>query len=111
MRFSVMRRLVAVVFILSLVYVPSRDAITQDKHAIVKKAGAAYYSLKAQGISGFKCQATPNWDKFLADNSGVGPLPDEVLKKLKMVNANVTVSDTGSPTVTPFSTDGGDIDE
>jgi len=111
MRFSIIRSVIVVTFICSLVYTPVVGVTRQDKRAIVKKAGATYYNLKALGVNGFKCEATPNWDKFLADNTGIGPLPDEMTKKLKMVLANVSVSDTGSPTVTPVSSDGADIDE
>ncbi|HZS49043.1 MAG TPA: hypothetical protein VFC63_28490 [Blastocatellia bacterium] len=83
----------------------------QDKSALLKKASAAYYTLKSQGVSGFKCVASSDWNKYIEDNLKQNPLPDAAVAKLKTVRMEVSVSDTGAPTVTAVTPDGSEIDD
>jgi hypothetical protein len=113
MNISLPFRLVMSLLIFSLAMPSLVTAQTgPDNRAIVAKATAKYYSLRVQGLSGFECKMTPDWDKFAAENiKPADPMMDVLAKKIKPVAMKVSMSMAGAPAASAFMTDGTEIDE
>lgn len=76
-------------------------AIDKDKKEVVTQARAAYYNLRAQGLTDFHCTATPNWAKLLEafrqkDQAGY----DKALSTLNQLSFAVSVNANGKTEVT-----------
>jgi hypothetical protein len=96
----------------SLVVLPVAGHNSQDKQAILKKSADAYYSLKRQGITGFECIGTPNWDRYVEENyQQGGPLAQTIIKKMKVAQVKVSMSEAGAPTADVFLTDGSETED
>jgi len=66
-------------------------ADSADKKEILKRAHAAYYNAKTQGLTEFKANVTPNWRIVLKDQLAANPAGAE--KALQMLNGiHFTVS-------------------
>lgn len=109
---SLSRRLLLAILTFSLtVPVIAGQGSGPDRLTIIKKGTAAYYSLKGQGLTGFECVATPDWDKFLAENLKNDPPAETVVRKFKLIRARVSISETGAPATSIFLTDGSQVDD
>jgi len=108
-----LRRLLLAILVFSLTVpvIAGQQGSSPDRQAIIKKGAAAYYSLKNLGLTGFECVATPDWDKFLAENLKNDPPAETLVRKFKLVRGRVSISETGAPATTIFLTDGSQVDE
>jgi hypothetical protein len=76
------KRIVAV--ILALLPLAAGEARADGKETL-EAARAAYYSLRREGLTGFTCLATPNWDGVLAARRRTDPAAAE--KTYKVLSA------------------------
>ena len=108
------RLLLAFVALALTVSVSARQGRASDKPTIIKKGPVAYYRLKSEGLIGFQCVATPDWEKFISENfktAEVEALPQSLVNKLKLLQANLSMSDTGAASTTFFLTDGSQFED
>lgn len=79
----------------------ARGADRPDKREIVKKAQAAYYSLRSHGLDGFDASVQPNWRLVLKDQLAQDPAGAE--KGLVMLNGihfKISLGQDGKVTIT-----------
>jgi hypothetical protein len=106
------RLLLAFVAFALTVPVSARQDRAPDKEPIIKKSTVAYYRLKSEGLTGFQCVATPDWEKFISENFKMAEaLPQSLVNKLKLVQANLSISDTGVLSTTFFLADGSQLED
>jgi hypothetical protein len=112
MKSNLLRRCL-LLFVIGSMAVPAiAGRNSQDKQIILRKAADAYYSLKRQGITGFECIGTPNWNKYLEENFQQGePLAQTFTRRMKIAQAKVSMSEAGAPTADMVLTDGSEIDD
>jgi hypothetical protein len=71
------------------------------KLEVLKKARASYYSLKSEGMSGFRCDMTPNWASLLEEQHKTDPAAiDAAIARLKQLHFSVDVAADGAAKVT-----------
>jgi hypothetical protein len=82
--------------------VPSAYGVQPSgKLEVLKKARSSYYSLKNEGMAGFKCEMTPNWAALLEDQRKADPAKiDNAIARLKQLHFFVDVGANGAATVT-----------
>ena len=70
------------------------------KQQLLKKARAAYYSLKTEGMKGFSCTMVPNWAALLEEPRKADPAKiDEAIERLKGIHFSVDVDADGGAKV------------
>ena len=85
----------------ALLFLATVPAAAIDKKQVVTQARAAYYNLKAQGLTDFRCNATPNWAKMLEGVRQKDPAQFErALDILKQLSFDVAVNTNGKTQVT-----------
>src|SRR5258708_37923506 len=66
------------------------------KQQLLKKARAAYYSLKTEGMKGFNCNMVPNWAALLEEpRKADPPKSDEAIERPKGIHFSVDVDADG----------------
>lgn len=82
--------------------VPRASGFQQpDKAELLKKARAAYYSLKTEGMTGFTCAMVPNWTALLQTQGVTDPATlTPAVEKLNQLHFSVTVDGNGAAKVT-----------
>ncbi len=74
------------------------------KEKVLEQARARYYSLRAEGLSEFRCSVVPNWDLALAKvRRGDPKEADRELKILQASHFGVAVPAYGDPAIVPAS--------
>jgi hypothetical protein len=96
MQNSMSWRVVAGGLALAWLSVGVAEAQTPDKAAFVAKAKGAYYSFKREGVSGFKCTTTPDWQVTLADDIAKDPSAAAVIPILQQLRYVTTFASDGS---------------
>src|SRR5437773_266 len=72
-----------------------------DKREIIKKARAAYYSLRSHGLDEFEASAQPNWRLVLKDQLAKDPASaEEGLKMLNGIHFRVSLGRDGAVKIT-----------
>ena len=70
------------------------------KLEVLKKARASYYSLKSEGMSGFRCDMTPNWASLLEEQRKAEPAAiDAAIARLNQLHFSVDVGADGAAKV------------
>jgi len=64
MKFGFITRAILLVFASVAIALPSTQS--DDKAKVIKKAYAAYYNLRTEGLKGFQCNINVNWDRSAA---------------------------------------------
>jgi hypothetical protein len=85
-------------------------AKTASKHDVLQKAHDAYYTLQSQGLKNFEVNIEPNWKQFIEDMRKTTAVSEQKMAALSLVQCAVVVNNQGDATVTPYSTDGKEID-
>jgi hypothetical protein len=76
-------------------------AQSADDRQILTQATQAYYSLRAQGVSTFQCELTPDWNLLLQDQRQQNPAAaDTAIKILSQLHFVVNFKADGSVTIT-----------
>ena len=64
-----------------------------NKKEIIARARQSYYNVRDQGLAGFRCEITPNWDSLLADTRKTDPASaDRALKNLNQIHFSMTLA-------------------
>jgi hypothetical protein len=72
-----------------------------NKKETVQQARQAYYSLKSEGMAGFRCDMTPNWASLLEEKRKSDPAAvDAAIARLKQLHFSVDVGADGAAKVT-----------
>jgi hypothetical protein len=80
-------------------------SFADDKAGIVNKARARYYNLAARGVKEFRCNAIPNWKKFLGSTQPKAvPDDDPFLRRLNLLRFELVASPSEESKVTPSTT-------
>src|SRR5262249_26249280 len=103
------RRLFIAILGFGLLFGVTVPAAAIDKREVVTQARAAYYNLKAQGLTDFHCNATPNWAKMLeAFREQDKDRYERTINTLNQLSFVVSVNANGRTEVTYNSPDPGD---
>jgi hypothetical protein len=87
--------------LLCLLFLTAAGASAADKRDVIKEARTSYYSLQTQGLAGFQCNLTPNWDALLEDTKKTDPkAADRAISMLRQLQFTVSLGTTGSAKVT-----------
>jgi hypothetical protein len=101
MKRSVTRGVSTCCAFLCLCFLAAAPAKAIDKKEVVTQARAAYYNLRAHGVTDFKCSATPNWAKMLdAFRQQDQARYEQALSTLNQLNFVVSVGASGKTEVT-----------
>jgi hypothetical protein len=83
--------------ILNIALPLARCTDVPDKQQIIKKARAAYYSLRSHGLDGFEASVQPNWRLVLKDQLAQNPAgAEEALKMLNGIHFQVSLGRDGA---------------
>src|SRR5262245_1019466 len=94
-------KLIVAVLGFVLLFLAALPAAAVDKKQVVTQARAAYYNLKAQGLTDFHCNATPNWAKMLEGLRQQDQAKyQQALNNLKQLSFDVSVNANGKTQVT-----------
>jgi hypothetical protein len=76
------------------------DKQQAEKQKLLKEARSAYYSLKDEGMQGFRCDMTPNWAALLEEQRKANPEGiDKAIERLKGIHFSVEVDSEGNAKV------------
>lgn len=64
---------IAPIALASLLFTSAAAEVSPDKAAFVSRARAAYYNLPREGVTGFQCSVSPDWNLVLAAQLAQNP--------------------------------------
>jgi hypothetical protein len=103
--------LIVAILGLGLLFLATVPAAALDKKQVVTQARAAYYNLKAQGLTDFRCNAMPNWAKMLEEVRQKDPAQfAKAIDILKQLSFDVAVNTNGKTQVTHNTPAAGNAD-
>src|SRR5215472_1123141 len=72
-----------------------------NKQQIISQARQAYYNLRSEGLDGFQCSVTPNWEALLADQRKSDPkAADAAIETLSKLHFNAKLGADGKVKLT-----------
>jgi hypothetical protein len=86
------------------------SATKVTKREVLQRAHDAYYTLQARGLKSFQVNIEPNWKQFIDDMKKTQAPSEQRMAVLSLIQCAVTVNGQGEATVTPYSSDGKEID-
>ncbi|NVN98059.1 MAG: hypothetical protein HXX17_01970 [Geobacteraceae bacterium] len=84
------------------------QAVALDKHEVVRKATAAYYSLERQGLTSFNCTVVPDWQEFF-EQQLEGYDDPATRSRIGKIRFSVSLDQSGMLDLTPYREGGGTI--
>ncbi|HUK31175.1 MAG TPA: hypothetical protein VLV89_08675, partial [Candidatus Acidoferrum sp.] len=96
MKYPLARKLPALLLAFPLCCVSVSSALAADvpnKKEIIAKARQSYYNLRTQGMAGYSCNITPDWNLLLAAQWKSDPTAaDKAVKTLKQIQFNMVLA-------------------
>jgi hypothetical protein len=80
------------------------------KSEILQKARDNSYTLQILGLNSFQVNIEPNWKQFAENMKSSMTISEQRMAALSLVQCTVVFNSRGEATVTPYSTDGKEID-
>lgn len=78
-----------------------RAQTVPNPRQVITEARQAYYNLPAQGMAGFRCSVTPDWETLLQDARKENPTSaDTAINLLKQLRFVVTLREDGKVKLT-----------
>lgn len=100
MKKSIVSRVLLLAFCLTLPLLCSAQAVA-NKQAIVSQARQSYYNLRTEGLDGFQCSVTPNWELLLQQERQQNPqAADAAIKTLNQLRFNLNLASDSSVKLT-----------
>jgi hypothetical protein len=78
---------------------PLERASDSSQRDVIRRASAAYYSLKDRGLLSCQCEVVPDWDGLFQTVKPAAGAQDQLLPLLKQTRFQVTIGPTGASSV------------